>query len=203
MDKDLHHKEILCIFIVMNLQENIERIHEIMGGVINEQSESKKDAVKSMLKQSGIEVASKLMGGIDNLVRVLYDGNIMGFSEDTHTPLVYMSTDKMALYIHEALVEKLGLNENSRWQHRGEKELGDFRFGPKDGIGYKFTARLLPTKIHDQPYYKVVGTSGDSGFGYGFISKKNILGLRYRQQIFKQIIDKYDLEPYMKLKTFY
>jgi len=35
MDKDLDHKELLCIFIVMNLQENIERIHEIMG-VINE-----------------------------------------------------------------------------------------------------------------------------------------------------------------------
>jgi hypothetical protein len=36
MNKDLHHKELLCIFIVMNLQENIERIHEIMGGVITE-----------------------------------------------------------------------------------------------------------------------------------------------------------------------
>ena len=33
----------------MNLQENIERIHEIMGGVIKEQSESKKEALKSML----------------------------------------------------------------------------------------------------------------------------------------------------------
>jgi len=187
----------------MNLQENIERIHEIMGGVINEQPKSKKEALKSMLKQSGIAITSKLMGGIDNLITVLYDGDIMGFSEDTHTPLVYMSTDKMALYVHEAVIEKLGLNENSRMLNRGEKELGDFRFGSKDNMIYKFTARLLPTQLHDQPYYKVVGTSGDSGFGYGFISKKNTLGLRNRQQIFKQIIDKYDLEPYMKLKTFY
>ena len=187
----------------MNLQENIHRIHEIMGGVINEQSESKKDALKSMLKQSGMAVTSKLMGGIDNLIKVLYDGDIMGFSEDTHTPLVYMSTDKMALYIHDALVEKLGLNNNSRPLHRDEKELGDFRFGSKDNMIYKFTARLYPTNLHDQTYYKVVGLSGDSGFGYGFISKKNILGLRNRQQIFKQIIDKYNLEPYMKLKTFY
>jgi hypothetical protein len=29
------------------------------------------------------------------------------------------------------------------------------------------------------------------------------LGLRYRQQIFKQIIDKYDLSKYMGVKTFY
>lgn len=187
----------------MNLQENIERIHEIMGGVINEQSESKKDALKSMLKQSGIAMTSKLMGGIDNLITILYDGDIMGFSEDTHTPLVYMSADKMALYIHESVIEKLGLNDNLRPQHRGEKELGDFRFGTKDHMIYKFTARLYPINLHDQPYYKVVGLSGDSGFGYGFISKKNILGLRNRQQIFKQIIDKYNLEPYMKLKSFY
>ena len=175
----------------------------MMGGVINEQSDSKKDALKSMLKQSGIAITSKLMGGINNLINVLYDGDIMKFSEDTHTPLAYMGTDKMSLYLHDSLVEELGLNENSRWQHRGEKELGDFRFGTKDNMIYKFTARLLPTQLHDQPYYKVVGLSGDSGFGYGFISKKNILSSRNRQQIFKQIIDKYNLEPYMKLKSFY
>jgi hypothetical protein len=101
------------------------------------------------------------------------------------------------------LVEKLGLNDNTRLQHRGEKELGDFKFGAKDHMMYKFTARLYPIKLYDQPYYKVVGLSGDSGFGYGFITQKNTLGLRHRQQIFKQIIDKYNLEPYMKLKTFY
>ena len=102
----------------MNLQENIERIHEIMGGVINEQSESKKDALKSMLKQSGFAITSKLMGGIDNIIKVLYDGDIMKFSEDTHTPLAYMGADKMSLYLHEALVEELGLNDNLRPQHR-------------------------------------------------------------------------------------
>jgi hypothetical protein len=169
----------------------------MMGGVINEQSESKKDAIKSMIKQSGIEVTSKLMGGINNLVTILYDGDIMRFSEDTHTPLVYMSVDKMALYIHELLVEKLGINDGL------EKSLGHFRFGTKDNMIYQFTARLTPTRLQDQIYYKVVGLSGDSGFGYGFINKKNILGLRHRQQIFKQIIDKYNLEPYMKLKSFY
>ena len=187
----------------MNLQENINRIHQMMGGLITEESESKKDSMKSMLKKLGMDVTSKLIGGVDYLISVLYDGDIMKFSEDTHTPLAYMSVDKKSLYLHDALVEKLGLNDNTRLQHRGEKELGDFKFGAKDHMMYKFTARLYPIKLHDQPYYKVVGLSGDSGFGYGFITKKNTLGLRHRQQIFKQIIDKYNLEPYMKLKTFY
>ena len=186
---------------VMNLQENISRIKEVMG-VINEQSESKRDALKSLISQSGVEFTSKVMGGIDNVINILYDGDIMKFSEDTHTPLAYMSTDKMKLYLHEALVEKLGLKDKN-YLSRNEKELGDFRFGPKNSFSYKFTATLSPTRLHNQRYYKVVGTSGDYGFGYAFINKKNTLGVRYRQQIFQQIIDKYGLEPYMKLKTFY
>jgi len=180
----------------MNLRENIRKI-------LREQPESKKDILKSTLKQSGIDFTSKLMGGIDNIVNVLYDGDIMEFSEDNHMPLAYMSVDKKRLYIHQALVEKLNLKNSGHYNPRGEKELGDFRYGPKNGIEYKFTARLYPTNLQNQPYYKVVGMSGDSGFGYSFITQRNILGLRYRQQIFKQIIDQYNLEPYMKLKTFY
>lgn len=179
----------------MNLRENIRKI-------LREQPESKKDILKSTLKQSGIDFTSKLMGGIDNIVNVLYDGDIMEFSEDNHTPLSYMSVDGMAFYLHEALVNRLGL-KNSGYNPHGEKELGNFSFGANNGIKYKFTARLYPTNLHDQPYYKVIGTSGDSGFGYSFINKRNTFGKRYRQQIFKQIIDQYNLEPYMKLKTFY
>lgn len=173
--------------------------------ILREQTESKKDVLKSMLQQSGIEITSKLMGGIDNLINVLYDGDIMKFSEDTHTPLAYMLVDGMNFYLHAALVEKLGFNDKQYYYNKPktEKELDNFTFGPKNGLKYKFSARLYPTKLHDQPYYKVVGLSGDSGFGYDFINQRNVLGKRYRQQIFKQIIDKYGLEPYMKLKTFY
>ncbi len=185
----------------MNLQENIRRIQSIMG-VINEQSDSKKEALKTMLKQSGVEMTSRLMGGVSNIINVLYDGDIMKYSEDTHTPIVYMSNDRMNLYLHEALVNQLGF-EDSKSISRGEKKLGDFSFGSKNSMRYKFTARLYPTRLHDQSYYKVVGTCGDSGFGYGFLTKKETLGVRYRQQIFQQIIDKYNLVPYMELKTFY
>jgi hypothetical protein len=115
-----------------------------------------------------------------------------------------MSTDGMNLYLHAALVNELGLeNLNSYANFSNLKTLGKFRYGSKNDIQYAFTANLERARLHDQQYYKVVGSSGDSGFGYSYITKRNTLGKRYRQQIFKQIIDKYDLEPYMKIKTFY
>lgn len=158
--------------------------------------ESKKDVIKSLIDQSGINVASKIMGGIGNVIKILYDGDIREFSKDTDTPLVYRSKDRLNLYLHDALVDKLGL-KSIKDNLLSEKELGDFRYGSKNGLLYKFTARLYPIMVNEQPYYKVVGTSGDSGFGYFFITKRNTLGVRYREQIFKQIIEKYGLDSYM------
>ena len=113
-----------------------------------------------------------------------------------------MSSIELNLYLHEALVKQLGIEESKSW-YSGEKDLGKFRFGSKNGHEFNFNARLRPQRLHDQTYYKVLGTSGDSGFGYSDITEKNTLDIRYRQQIFKQIIKKYGLEPYMKVKRFY
>ena len=181
--------------IIVNMKDLIRKI-------LREQTESKKDAIKSMIKKSGLETAAKVMGGVDSLIKILYDGDMIKFSEETNTPLAYMSLDKMNLYLHEALVNELALKD-TQWGSRNEKELGKFAYGSKNGLKYAFSATLTPSRLHDQKYYRVVGTSGDSGFGYSFINKKNILGLRYRQQIFKQIIDKYNLSKYMGVKTFY
>ena len=171
--------------------------------IIKEVTDEKKDKVFNLAKTQGWARTFELVGGLNNFLDMFYDGDVIKFSEDTHTPLAYISVDEMRFYIHEALVEKLGLKDVKTFYNRREKELGDFRFGAKNGIQYKFTATLIPTTLNDQPYYKVAGYSGDSGFGYSFINKRNTLGKRYRKQIFKQIIDKYSLEPYMKLKTFY
>jgi len=181
--------------IIVNMKDLIRRI-------LREETESKKDAIKSMIKKSGLETAAKVMGGVDSLIKILYDGDILKFSEETNTPLAYMSTDRMNLYLHEALVRELGLKD-VKWGDRYDKDLGKFAYGSKNSHMYAFSATLIPLRLHDQKYYRVVGTSGDSGFGYSFINKKNVLGLRYRQQIFKQIIDKYNLSKYMGVKTFY
>jgi hypothetical protein len=107
----------------------------------------------------------------------------------------------MNLYLHEALVNELGF-ENANFSSR-TKPFGKFRYGSKNDISYAFTANLEPIRLHNQKYYRVVGSSGDSGFNYSYITKRNTLSKRYRQQIFKQIIDKYDLLKYMTVKTFY
>jgi len=169
---------------------------------ISEDRESKIENIKQLIKDPNqFETIIKMMG-IENLIKIVYDGDIIKFSEGTTTPLAYMSADRMNLYIHKALVDELGLKDIG-WAGRNEKELGKFAYGSKNGLRYAFNATLAPTRLHNQNYYRVVGTSGDSGFGYSFINKKNILGVRYRQQIFKQIIDKYDLTKYMNVKTFY
>ena len=174
---------------------------ELIRKILKEEtSVDQKEIIQDIMNEFGYETAIKYLGGVDNFINIMYDGDLIKFSKDTRTPMAYISSIELNLYLHEALVKKLNF-EDAVW--RGEKELGNFTFGSKNDIQYKFRANLLPTRLHNQTYYKVVGTSGDSGFGYGYITKRNTLGKRYRQQIFKQIIDKYNLEPYMKVKTFY
>ena len=174
---------------------------ELIRKILKEEtSVDQKEIIQDIMNEFGYETAIKYLGGVDNFINIMYDGDLIKFSKDTRTPMAYISSIELNLYLHEALVKKLNF-EDAVW--RGEKELGNFTFGSKNDIQYKFRANLLPTRLHNQTYYKVVGTSGDSGFGYYGFTKRNTLGKRYRQQIFKQIIDKYGLEPYMKLKTFY
>ena len=174
---------------------------DLIRRILREETASKKDAIKSMIKKSGLETAARVMGGINNIIDIVYDGNLIKFSEDTITPISYLSTDGMNLYLHEGLVKQLGIQDLSN--PNDEYYLGKFTFGSQDGTKYSIHTRLEPARLHNQFYYKVVGTSGDYGFNRHFILKKNTLGKRYRQQIFKQIIDKYGLKPYMKIKTFY
>ena len=176
-------------------------MRDLIKKILREQTESKKDAIKSMIKKSGLETAARVMGGVENLIKILYDGDLIKFSEDTTTPIAYMSTDGLNLYLHEGLVKQLGIQDTTN--PNDQYYLGNFTFGSKNGIEYSIHTRLEPHRLHNQLYYKVVGSSGNYGFGHHFISKRNTLGKRYRQQIFKQIIDKYNLKPYMKIKTFY
>lgn len=176
-------------------------MRHLIRRILREETESKKDVIKSMIKKSGLETAARVMGGINNIINIVYSGDLIKFSEDTITPIVYMSTDGLNLYLHEALVKQLGIQDTTH--PNDQYYLGKFTFGSKNGTEYSIHTRLEPHRIHNQLYYKVLGSSGDYGFGHYFITKRNTLGKRYRQQIFKQIIDKYNLKPYMTVKTFY
>jgi hypothetical protein len=179
----------------------IVNMKDLIRKILREQTESKKDAIKSMIKKSGLETAARVMGGINNIIDIVYDGELIKFSEDTITPIAYMSTDGLNFYLHEALVKQLGIQDTTH--PNDEYYLGKFTFGSEDGTKYSIHTRLEPARLHNQFYYKVVGSSGDYGFNRHFILKKNTLGKRHRQQIFKQIIDKYNLSKYMGVKTFY
>lgn len=174
---------------------------DLIKRILREEIETKKEAIKSMIKKSGLETAARVMGGINNIINIVYNDDLIKFGEDTKTPISYLSTDGMNLYLHEALVKQLGIQDTTN--PNDQYYLGKFTFGSKNGTEYSIHTRLEPHRIHNQLYYKVLGSSGDYGFGHGFISKRNTLGKRYRQQIFKQIIDKYNLKPYMTVKTFY
>jgi hypothetical protein len=176
---------------------------ELIRKILKEEtSPNEKETIQDLIKDFGYETAIKYLAGLDNFINIMYDGDLIKFSEDTTTPIAYLSRDLMNFYLHEALVKQLGIEESKSW-YSGEKDLGKFRFGSKNGHEFNFNARLRPQRLHDQTYYKVLGMSGDSGFGYSDITEKNTLDIRYRQQIFKQIIKKYGLEPYMKVKRFY
>lgn len=157
--------------------------------------ETFKDEVKKRLADDGVAETATLFGGVENLVNVLYDGDIKQFyKENDYTPFK-ISNDGMVMYIDDLLVHSLNLADYSK----KEKVLGNFVFGSKNSLRYQLTARLYTgiTSRNGQQFFKVVGVSGDSGFGYGFITKRNTLGKRVRTQIFQQIIDKYDLNSYL------
>jgi hypothetical protein len=178
----------------MNLQQSIRKI-------LKEETEIPVDndmeLIDDLVREYGIDTAIKYLGGIDNYINIRYDGDIKEYSKENFVKLVIISDDKMNMYINELLVKKLGIEDN-KYTSGGEKKLGKFRYGAKNDIQYAFNAELMPgPKKHNLTYYRVVGSSGDSGFGYSFINKRNTLGKRYREQIFNQIVDKYKLQEYL------
>lgn len=64
-----------------------------------------------------------------------------------------------------------------------------------------FTARVRKVKrINngvEQILWHAVGVSGSYGIGYSYISKQETMGKKIRLQIFKQIIDRYNLNEYL------
>jgi hypothetical protein len=173
---------------------------DLIRKVLREELTNKQQMLVDLTKSSGFKTASNAVGGIDNYINILYGGDFKKFIEDNNIQVVKFSNDGMNMYIHPLLADLLGAKDK-KFLGADYLNLGKFRYGTQgtNGSGYSFNAELMPMKQNGEVVnYKVVGTSGDSGFGYSFITKRNTLGKRNRQQIFKQIIDKYGLEQYIK-----
>ena len=86
---------------------------------------SMKYSIKQMIDDEGLTAATELFGGLSNLIKTVYRGDLKEFSKDTGTKLAWISIDGTRMFIHEVLVDELGL-EVASWLSRTEKKLGDF-----------------------------------------------------------------------------
>ena len=141
----------------------------------------------------------KLLGGVNNLLKI-FNNDLKEFYKSTgFVPYKFDSTGEN-MYIDNLLLESLNLDDVSNQRYDSGKKLGDFRW-TSGGMNFKVNTILSsPFKsIIGQELRRVIGRSGDYGFGdsYAGISKRNTIGIRGRKQIFKQIIEKYNLDSYL------
>lgn len=156
------------------------------------------EKLSEIANKFGVSSAVKAVGGLERYVKLMHNGDLKLFYGQSKLLPYKMSKDGMSLYIDDLIVQLHGFEDRRFSTIRGSKKLGDFRYGSKDYLSYRFTAEIYPMKMENgQKMWRVVGTSGDSGFGYGFITKRNTLGVRHRTQIYKQIIDRFKLNDYL------
>lgn len=187
IEKFLSHPEVKEL-LKTNINESSDKPKE-------ETTNSGKENLLKLKEKIGFVKALKAVGGLENYIRIIYNGDIKKFFEDNDIKPYYITAEPN-LYIADIIVQSLDLPDAPFGGGR-EKELGDFSW-VSGGIRYKFTAYLRRMEFASGKIeWRVVGQSGDSGFGYSFITQRNTLRKRARMQIFKQIIDKYNLEKYV------
>jgi len=172
---------------------------DLIRQVLREELTSTQEKLVRLTQSLGISKAADFVGGIDRYINILYGGDFEKFVKENGIQVVRFSNDGLNMYIHPVLANLLGAKDK-KFLGADYLNLGKFRYGTQgtNGRGYSFNAELQPMKQNGEVInYKVVGTSGDSGFGYSFINQRNTLGKRARQQIFQQIIDKYNLQKYI------
>jgi hypothetical protein len=157
-------------------------------------TEKQLEKINNLINEKGVSFVVKLMGGTQNLLK-LFGGDLKSYYKNTgYVPYKFDSTNEN-MYIDNLLIESLNLEDS--WNKK-EKKLGDFRW-TSSGMDFKVTTIVFkPFKNQSgQELRRVIGRSGDSGFGDSYISKKNTIGKRGRAQIFKQIIEEYKLNSYI------
>ena len=155
-------------------------------------TERQREKIINLLTTKKTGDVIKLLGGVNNLLK-MFNNDLKEFYKSTgFVPYKFDSTGEN-MYIDEMLIQRLNLED----VYLGKK-LGDFRW-TSSGMNFKVTTIVYkPFKNQSgQELRRVIGRSGDSGFGMdSYISKKNTIGKRGRGQIFKQIIEKYNLKSY-------
>jgi hypothetical protein len=171
-----------------------EKIKEGLREVVKE-SEDDKELLKSIVNDFGVKDAIKYVGGIKDYINIMFDGDVKKYFEENNLNSYYITNNGMNMYLSDALVSVLDLPDFGK-----DKFLGDFGW-VSGGIRYKLSVYLTqvsegyvqPEGFQKQKMWRVKGRSGDSGWGFPFITKKQTIGGRGRKQIFKQIIERLGL----------
>ena len=156
------------------------------------------DKLSAIAKKYGVMFATKVVGGVETYIKIMHNDDLSEFYKKSQLLPYKMSDDGMSLYIDDFIVQRYGFEDLKYSTIRESKKLGNFKFGTKDYLCYRFDATIHPHQMSNgQKMWRVVGTSGDSGFGYAFITKRNTLGKRHRKQIYTQIIERFKLNDYL------
>ena len=178
--------------MIINMKDIIIKVLREEFDQTDDKNSSMRLKLASIRERFGLDNAIKSVGGLENYIKIFYNGDLKKYYQESGFEPYIISNDGMAMYIDELLVQYLELKDSGK----KEKKLGDFTW-VSSGMRYRFTANIYPITYSDgKKSWKVVGTSGDSGFGYSYITQRNTLGKRARMQIFQQIIDKYNLDNY-------
>ena len=163
-------------------------------------TERQAEKLKNLLLTKNPKEVFKLFGGVDNFLKLL-NNDFKEFYEITGYIPYEISPDGERMFIDEILIDKLNLEDRPHWSN-SEKKLGNFIFGTKNGQKYVFNARVTGKNINysnGQEFMSVAGMCVDLGLGFGYsdLKEKEKLGKRAQSQIYKQIIEKYNLDSYL------
>ena len=161
------------------------------------------DKLSDIANKHGVKNAIKTVGGIDRYIKLMCNGDLSNFYKKSKLLPYVISKNKLTLYIDDLIVQMHKFEDDRLVAKNKAKKLGDFKYGTKDNMCNKFEAHICPHFLNGpyfangQKMWRVVGTDGDKGFDYWWITKKNTLGVRHRTQIYKQIIDRFKLNDYL------
>ena len=163
-------------------------------------TEKQREKILKLLTNRNPQEVFKLLGGVDNFLKIV-NNDLKEFYELTgYVPYTIDELDGGRMHIDKILIDRLNLEDKPHWIDE-QKKLGHFIFGTKNGPKYTFNARATGKVIdsrNGQEFMQVVGMCVDLGlgFGYGDLKQKETLGEVTKSQIFKQIIEKYNLDSY-------
>jgi len=168
---------------------------DLIKKILKEETEEPSDNdLKGLYNEIGWHQIERMFGSVSNYIKMVYDRNLKEFYKNENVrPYYIREGNEVNMYFDDNLVQHLNLEDFGK----DEKKLGKFKFGRKNDTQYSFDARLRKVNhVDGKVVWRVVGMSGSSGFGYSFISKRETLGKTYRNQIYQQIVDKYNLKDY-------